>query len=228
MSAAPPPPPTSSGPLPNIPPGTEPPLPPLTGWKSALEHTGIPPSWLRAKPRLPSRRMMIFISTVSALTGAYVYDRRECKRIRQEYIDKVKHLGEVEMKPWELPRKVMVYACKWPGDEEYDRSLKWFKRNVKPILVAAAIDYEYKNGNQYGSLMRAIADEIRDRRRIEAGLVPAPREVVLPGPPRSPTDKRDRELAGGIIIVGRNTFKEYMEGLKRGWTSGLETIDHDE
>lgn len=172
--------------------------------------------------------MMIFISTVSALTGAYVYDRRECTRIREEYIEKVKHLGEVEMKPWELPRKVMVYACKWPGDEEYDRSLKWFKRNVKPILVAAAVDYEFKNGNQYGSLMRAISDEIRDRRRIEAGLDPPPHEIPLPGPPRSPTAKRDRELAGGIIIVGRHTFKEYMEGFTRGWTRSLEKVDDDE
>ncbi|KAG9048202.1 mitochondrial import inner membrane translocase subunit tim54 [Tulasnella sp. UAMH 9824] len=230
MSTPPPPPPTSSAPPPNVPPGVEPPPPeaPLKGWKSALEHTGIPVSWLRAKPRLPSRRMMIFISTVSALTGAYIYDRRECKRIRQEYIDKVKHLGEVDMKPWELPRKVMVYSCKWPGDEEYDRSLKWFKRNVKPILVAAAVDYEFKNGNQYGSLMRAISDEIRDRRRIEAGLDPPPREIVIPGPPRSPTEKRDRELAGGVIIVGRHTFKEYMEGVKRGWTRGLDKVDDDE
>ena len=41
-------------------------------------------------------------------------------------------------------------------------------------------------------------------------------------------ERRQRELEGGIVLVGRPTFKEFMAGLKRGWTDGLEKVDHDE
>ncbi|KAG8903474.1 mitochondrial import inner membrane translocase subunit tim54 [Tulasnella sp. 403] len=198
----------------------------LPGWARALEHTGIPTSWLR-RPRLPSPRMMAFIVTVAGIGGTYYYDRRQCKLIRQEYIDKVKHLADEPLPTWEKARKVKVYACKWPGDEQYDRSLIWFKKYIKPILVAAAVDYEFKNGNQHGSLMRAIADEIRDRRRVDMGIDEVPPAMPLPGPPRKQSE-RERELDGGIIVIGRHTFKEYMEGLRRGWTGSLEKKDPEE
>jgi import inner membrane translocase subunit TIM54 len=35
-------------------------------------------------------------------------------------------------------------------------------------------------------------------------------------------------LDGGIVIIGRPTFKEFMAGLKKGWTDGLEEVAHDE
>jgi len=41
-------------------------------------------------------------------------------------------------------------------------------------------------------------------------------------------ERRKRELEGGIILVGRPTFKEFMAGLKLGWTNGLDKVDHDE
>lgn len=96
----------------------------------ALEHTGLPIGWLR-KPKLPGRNWLIFYGVVSTLGFLYWDDRRKCKAIKAEYIEKVKHLAEVPLGSMELPRKVDVYACKWPGDEEYDRSLKFFKRYVK-------------------------------------------------------------------------------------------------
>ncbi|TFY71870.1 hypothetical protein EVG20_g1120, partial [Dentipellis fragilis] len=37
-----------------------------------------------------------------------------------------------------------------------------------------------------------------------------------------------RALAGGIVIVGRPTFKEYMAGLRRGWSEGLQKVDREE
>ncbi|KAG9004303.1 mitochondrial import inner membrane translocase subunit tim54 [Tulasnella sp. JGI-2019a] len=207
------------------------PAPPIvekpTGWRAAFEHTGIPQSWLR-RPKMPSKKVMVFVSTVSGLLGTYYYDRQQCKLIRQSYIDKVKHLSQEPMRPWELPRKVTVYACKWPGDDQHDRSAKWFRTYVKPILVAAAVDYELKNGNQHGGLAQRIAEDIRDRRRIELGIDPAPEERPPPGPPQPKDHKRRREMAGGIILIGRHTFKEYMEGLKRGWSMSLAKMDGDD
>jgi import inner membrane translocase subunit TIM54 len=99
----------------------------------ALEHTGIPKGWLR-RPRLPSRNWLIFWGVVSSLSCLYWYDRRQCRLIKEEYTARVCHLSEAPLGTKELPRRVDVYACKWPGDEEYDRSLKFFKRYVKVDL----------------------------------------------------------------------------------------------
>lgn len=74
---------------------------------------------------------MIFLGTVGSIAGAYGYDRRECRLIKEQYVEKVKHLAEVPLESLDLPRKVTVYASKWPGDDEYDRSMKYFKKYVK-------------------------------------------------------------------------------------------------
>ena len=103
----------------------------LTGVKAALQYTGIPPSWLDKRPRLPSRNWLIFLSVTSAVTGYYIYDRQQCKKIRQEYVDQVKDLAAQPLGSMELPRKVTVYGAKWLGDEDYDRSMRYFRKYVK-------------------------------------------------------------------------------------------------
>ncbi|CCM03615.1 uncharacterized protein FIBRA_05757 [Fibroporia radiculosa] len=199
----------------------------LAGVKTVLRYTGIPPSWLDKRPKLPSRNWLIFIGVTSTIAGYYIYDRRKCKEIRQEYVDRVKCLAEVPLHSLDYPRKVTVYGSKWPGDEDHGRSIKYFRKYVKPILVAAAVDYEIISGKRHGELMNRIADDIKRRRRIEAGLDQPPlTPMVLPN--TSPEDKRRRELDGGVVIVGRPTFKEYMAGLKKGWTEGLELVDREE
>ena len=40
--------------------------------------------------------------------------------------------------------------------------------------------------------------------------------------------KRRRVHEGGAVIVGRPAFKEYMTGLRRGWTESLERVEQDE
>jgi import inner membrane translocase subunit TIM54 len=89
------------------------------------------------------------------------------------------------------------------------------------------------NGNRHGGLARSIADKIKSQ-RLEA-LSPdhplrnqsAPSIISLP-PITSPSQQREQELQGGTIIVGRHTFKEYMRGLRLGWTEGLDDIDREE
>jgi import inner membrane translocase subunit TIM54 len=106
--------------------------PGVIGSMSALEHTGLPPSLLRWKPRLPSRNWTIFLSIVGGVSYLYFDDRRKCNQIKQEYIDKVKHLAEVPLSSsMEYPRKVTVYAAKWPEDDDYERGLQYFKRYLK-------------------------------------------------------------------------------------------------
>ena len=83
------------------------------------------------------------------------------------------------------------------------------------------------NGRRHGDLTERIANDIKKRRRAEAGLDPPPfNPMNLPH--INPDAKRARELEGGIVIVGRPAFKEFMAGLKRGWSESLDIVDKEE
>lgn len=98
--------------------------------RTVLKFTGIPESWIR-RPKLPSRNWLIFLGVTNTLIGCYYYDRYKCKKIREEYVRRVEHFATEPMGSMELPRKVQVYSCKWPGDEDHDKGLKYFKKYVK-------------------------------------------------------------------------------------------------
>lgn len=213
---------SSNGPTPTAPQVQE------SGIKAALKYTGIPQSWLSKRPKLPSRNWLIFIGVTSTVTGYYWYDRRQCKAIRQAYVDKVKDLAEAPLHSHDYPRKVTVYGAKWPDDEDSDRAIKYFRKYVKPILVAAAVDYGMIVGKRYGDITSRVADEIKARRRQEAGIDPIKQSLILKAGNQSPEARRRRELEGGVVLVGRPTFKEFMEGLRRGWTDGLEKVDKED
>ncbi|KAL1746276.1 inner membrane protein import complex subunit Tim54-domain-containing protein [Schizophyllum fasciatum] len=199
-----------------------------SGVRTVLRYTGIPPSWLDYRPKLPSRNWLIFWTVTSTVTGYYVYDRRECNRIRQAYVDRVSHLAERPLGILEPPRKVRVYGCKWPGDEDPNQTVRYFKRYIKPLLVAAGVDYDLVNGNKHGELAQKIADEVRARRRLEAGLDSPPLHS-LATPTYTPQEVLDkRAVQDGAIILGRPAFKEFMLGIARGWTEGLQPVDRDE
>jgi import inner membrane translocase subunit TIM54 len=104
---------------------------PKSGLRSALEYTGVPPSLFDKRPRLPSRNWLIFLSVTASVAGFYAYDRRECRRIRAEYAARVAHLADAPLHPLDLPRKVTVYAAKWPGDDDWDRNALYFRKYVK-------------------------------------------------------------------------------------------------
>ncbi|THH08316.1 hypothetical protein EW145_g2778 [Phellinidium pouzarii] len=199
-----------------------------SGIRTALRFTGIPESWITKRPKLPSRNWLIFIGVTSSVLSLYVYDRKKCRDIRTSYIKRVEHLAHEPMGSMELPRKVTVYASKWPGDEDANRSLRFFKKYVKPIIVAAAIDYDVQNGKRHGDLARQISEKIKTQRRIDAGLEePVVSPVVTPIK-LSREEETAKHLAGGLIIVGRMTFKEYLEGLRRGWSESPERVDRED
>ena len=45
---------------------------------------------------------------------------------------------------------------------------------------------------------------------------------------RSLEAEQQRELEGGIVVIGRHTFKEYMEGLRRGWSESVYSVDRED
>lgn len=207
-------------------------------------YLGIPESVLRWKPKPPSRNTSIFLAVSTTLVSLYVYDRRECKRIRQEYIDQVSHLAEQPLAPYEYPRKIHVYGAKSPGDDDYEKSIVYFRRYVRPILKAGGIDWETLNGMRHGGLGREVRERIFARRRQLLGLEPWGTSPSTPGGPIGPPapnsleaqriqgeqalqfaidpqTQMQRELDGAVVVVGRPAYKEYMWGLKQGWTSKL-------
>ncbi|PVG04098.1 hypothetical protein CPB86DRAFT_803660 [Serendipita vermifera] len=202
------------------------------GIYSALRYTGIPPSWLEKRPKLPSRNWLIFLSAVTALTALYVDDQRKCRKIREEYAAKVRHLAEEPLGSMDWGRKVTVYSCRYPEDHDHERSMKYFKRYVKPVFVAAALDFEIINGNHYGAMTNKVAEDIKKKRREALGLEKSHDEILNSFLPlkgdRSPTAKARRELEGGIVVVGRHSLKEYLTGLKRGWSESLQKSDPEE
>jgi import inner membrane translocase subunit TIM54 len=219
-----------------------------SGFRTALKYTGIPPSWLDKRPRLPSRNWLIFLSVTQTIIACYAYDRYESRKIRQEYVTRVKHLAEERLQPLDFPRTVTVYSAKWPGDDDWDRGSWYFRKYVKvcwflilyrkkfnslsyltqPIFVAAAIDYTIIAGKRHGDLATRIANDIKTERRVALGLDPPPLSAPALAIKGMAETKRRRIHEGGTVIVGRPAFKEYMAGLRRGWTESLERVDGDE
>lgn len=104
----------------------------LKGFRKSLEHTGLPRSVINWKPRLPSRNWCIFLTVVGTLSYIYYDDRKQAKEIRKRYEDAVRPMANVPLKnTLDLPRKVTVYAARWPEDDESDRGLLYFRKYVK-------------------------------------------------------------------------------------------------
>ena len=99
---------------------------------------------------------------------------------------------------------------------------------VQPVLVAAAIDYDIVPTSQLGDLMRLTASSVIDQRRGSLGLDSPASPLMNMATQLTQEQKRARELAGGIVLVGRHTLKEYLAGLKQGWSGGLEKVDREE
>ncbi|KAK0552218.1 mitochondrial import inner membrane translocase subunit tim54 [Tilletia horrida] len=219
------------------------PIPPLL---RPFLYLGIPRSVLTWKPKPPSRNMSIFLLTVSTLSYLYYDDRKQCRKLKAHYIAQVQHLAKEPLPPWGYPRKIAVYGAMWPGDDDPDKTTLFFRKYVKPILVAAAIDWEVIHGTRPGGLARDLTSRIFARRRQLAGIEPWSDDLsgnaTTPsqegGPPNAPTNpfalspqqQLQRELDGAIVILGRPALKEWAYALKTGWSSTLplERIDADD
>jgi import inner membrane translocase subunit TIM54 len=184
------------------------------GWTNpALQAMGIP------RIRIPSRNWMIFWAVTGSIAGIWIYDRRERRRVREEWKNKVAFMATQRMNPLEMPRKVTVYIAPPPGDY-LDLTMSHFRQYIKPILVAAAIDYEVMSETRQGDIRSQVAEQIRNKRRASLGVPTTEDEKdefdnVIRS--RLQVDKQ-----GGVICVGRGAYKEYMNGIHEGWLGPLE------
>ncbi|KAF8330084.1 inner membrane protein import complex subunit Tim54-domain-containing protein, partial [Cantharellus anzutake] len=149
----------------------------LSGAELALEKTGLPISWLR-KPKLPSRKWLIFWGI---------------------------HLADYPLGSKDHARKVQVYACKWPGDDMANRSMKHFRKY--PILHAAAVDYEMRNGNYHGAISDLVRERVRQRREADAGATAPLGPWDTSSTKLDIQSERNREMEEGVVIIGRHTLR---------------------
>lgn len=143
-------------------------------WKNpALRMMGIP------RFSLPSRNWMIFWTVCAGVGGGIWYDKHEQSKIRIKWMEAVKQISEQQYPSDRLPRKLTVYIAPPPNDF-LDSSLKVFRKFIKPVLNASAIDYQIFTENRQGDIRSAVAQRIRDLRlkKIQEQKEQADREAA--------------------------------------------------
>jgi import inner membrane translocase subunit TIM54 len=174
--------------------------------------------------KLPSRNWMIFLSITGSWTAAVMYDRREKKRIQKKWTKLVEYIAQEPLDARQLPRKLTVYVLAPPGDGLVP-ARDHFHEYVKPILVAAALDWDAVEGRREGDVRAGLAERIRKLRKrrgepssepMEEGL-----EESLEGL-RQRAGVSEWDGPAGDIIIGRHTWKEYVRGLHEGWLGPLD------
>ncbi|KAK5797734.1 hypothetical protein VI817_004025 [Penicillium citrinum] len=174
--------------------------------------------------KLPSRNWMIFLTITGSFTGALIYDRREKRRAQQKWSELVAHLAKEPLAVDQMRRKLTVYLAAPPGDG-LRIARDHFKEYVKPILTAAALDYNVIEGRREGDVRAGTAEQIR-KIRIKAGEKTS--VVEEPSVETAVLDMREKlgvsDEAGpkGDLVIGRHTWKEYVRGLHEGWLGPLD------
>lgn len=232
----------------------------------ALRAMGIP------KISLPSRNWMIFWLVLASIGGGIYYDKHQQKIIREKYTKQVEHLAQEIYTADRLPRRLTIFIAPPPNDF-LEESLRHFRKYIKPILNAAAIDYEIYTETRQGDIRSQVAEKIRQLRRAsleesrlqqlkeeeeayerswtnffnvqkkritsifskeeEPEVLKARNELYTARDvlglyrvfePKSPVrdNVEDPLLCGGVVCVGRGSFKEYVNGLHEGLLGPLE------
>lgn len=185
--------------------------------------------------KLPSRNWMIFIGVVGTWTGLLVYDRTQKKRIRQKWCDLVAPLAHEPLAPNEMQRRMTVILAAPPGDGLLS-ARDHFHEYVKPVLAAAAMDWEVVEGRREGDVRAGVAERIRKIRRSRGEKGDAPTTEGEEGPDADAAivevrknqgikewkNDEGREGMAGEIVIGRHTWKEYIRGLHEGWLGPLD------
>ena len=118
-----------------------------------------------------------------------------------------------------MPRKMTVYLAAPPGDS-LRSAREHFHLYVKPVLVAAAVDWDVVEGRKEGDVRYKTAERIRKKRKKAGeGEPPTEEEADMITVDGMRKEKGIVEFDGvaGDLVIGRNTWKEYVRGLHEGW-----------
>ncbi|KIX04998.1 uncharacterized protein Z518_05870 [Rhinocladiella mackenziei CBS 650.93] len=176
--------------------------------------------------RLPSRNWRIFLTIAGGFTAAVVYDQREKKKVQKKWCDLVAHIAQEPLPVNQMPRKLTVFISAPPGDG-IRPSREYFKEYIKPVLVAAAIDYDVIEGRKEGDVRYGTAEQIRRLRRKQGEKGPEPKEQDMDSAAAIDLIRDKMHIVpepgvGGDLVLGRHTWKEYIRGLHEGWLGPVE------
>ncbi|KAM0723241.1 hypothetical protein Q7P37_001442 [Cladosporium fusiforme] len=166
--------------------------------------------------RLPSRNWMIFLGITGSFFGAVYYDKWQTKKNRQKWCDLVAHKSEETLDPHSLPRRLTVYLAAPPGDG-LRAAREHFHEYVKPVLVAASMDWDVVEGRKEGDVRFKTADRIRRRRKAGGEGEPLEEADLAAEVQKQRFGQDDPTGVMGDIVIGRHTWKEYVRGLHEGW-----------
>ncbi|EPY53531.1 TIM22 inner membrane protein import complex subunit Tim54 [Schizosaccharomyces cryophilus OY26] len=157
------------------------------------------------KSYLPGRNMSIFLGVVGCISGGIYYDTHQRNLTVQKYCSQVAHLSKAPLEPQALPRKVRVYLHGPPGDGIWV-AREEFEKYVRPILNAAAVDFEVFESKGEGNLLEQIARSIWKKRN---GISDVPEaEKFLK------SFLKESEEPSVNLLFGRHALKEFLYGIK--------------
>ena len=112
-----------------------------------------------------------------------------------------------------------------PPADSLSTSREHFVEYVKPVLVAAATDWDVVEGRREGDVRAALAERIRRFRNRRGEKVEVPFEDTATSvldPLRERIGVSEAEGEKGDIVIGRNAWKEYVRGLHEGWLGPMD------
>ncbi|KAJ1551483.1 mitochondrial import inner membrane translocase subunit tim54 [Nowakowskiella sp. JEL0078] len=177
--------------------------------------------------KLPSRNWLIFICGVSSISGYTAYDVYQCKQLENDFKFRAKVIANQPLQPSGRVRKVIVFVS--PTE-----LARWsFKRHVKPIFDAAALDYDLFDASRPGRIQKAVRERIWDgkdlvkeehAKALELAEEEAKRRKFWFSLPKQP-EEEDLILRAngpkysdqvGLIAVGRDAWRELLNGINEG------------
>ena len=191
----------------------------------AFQMMGLP----NIRARLPSRNWMIFWTIIGSWSAAVYYDRREKKRIQKKWCDAVAHLAREPLPANTMQRKLTVFLSAPPADGLLN-AREHFHEYVRPILQSAGLNWDAIEGRREGEVRASFAEWLRKRRKVagEPSIEAVP-EDDLECMIENMRDKMGVRVwpgAAGDIVIGRNTWKEYVRGLHEGWLGPVDAPEH--
>ena len=107
------------------------------------------------------------------------------------------------------------------------RAREHFHEYVKPVLVAAAMDWDAVEGRKEGDVRAQLAERVRTlrKRNGEESREHVPEELDAEANVEEVRQRlgiRKSQDVGGDIVIGRHTWKEYVRGLHEGWLGPLD------
>ncbi|EPB91273.1 hypothetical protein HMPREF1544_01789 [Mucor circinelloides 1006PhL] len=194
--------------------------------------------------KAPSKGTLIFSGVAGAISGIVYTSNKNAEDARRRLAQRVSFLADRPCGVHEMPRKVLVYISAPPGDG-LEKSRNWFREYVKPILVAGAIDYEIKEARSAGQIENSVIEEVvKLRRETEASksVEENPEQVdnvEMIGHNNNPfTSPQMNEMLkkkaadkfeyDGILAIGRNAYREVLNGLSKGCDASLAVVVEEE